>query len=171
MSEYFLIQPSTSLQIGYTVLKLDSFCASPIWLHRISVNWQQFDVFHSFPLSNSPIIPHFLYPIVCLTLPLCSFFSSVTRHLPCLPPQASSLQQEKQRFISRILSGTVRFGKLQEEVKVSLFIKTSLSEYSHLPCKHFFFTQESYISGFKKSNLAHWLTLGLVCLNNVCTYD
>ncbi|XP_063324754.1 centrosomal protein of 89 kDa isoform X1 [Pelmatolapia mariae] len=31
---------------------------------------------------------------------------------------ASSLQQEKQRFISRILSGTVRFGKLQEEVKV-----------------------------------------------------
>ncbi|XP_030581559.1 centrosomal protein of 89 kDa [Archocentrus centrarchus] len=31
---------------------------------------------------------------------------------------ASSLQQEKQRFISRLLSGTVRFGKLQEEVKV-----------------------------------------------------
>ncbi|XP_070765579.1 centrosomal protein of 89 kDa [Enoplosus armatus] len=31
---------------------------------------------------------------------------------------ASALQQEKQAFISRILNGTVRFGKLQEEVKV-----------------------------------------------------
>ncbi|KAM9860591.1 centrosomal protein of 89 kDa [Aulostomus maculatus] len=31
---------------------------------------------------------------------------------------ASALQQEKQGFISRILKGTVRFGKLQEEVKV-----------------------------------------------------
>ncbi|XP_023285370.1 centrosomal protein of 89 kDa-like [Seriola lalandi dorsalis] len=31
---------------------------------------------------------------------------------------ASVLQQEKQGFISRILNGTVRFGKLQEEVKV-----------------------------------------------------
>ncbi|KAI9517951.1 hypothetical protein NQZ68_001121 [Dissostichus eleginoides] len=31
---------------------------------------------------------------------------------------ASLLQQEKQGFVSRILKGTVRFGKLQEEVKV-----------------------------------------------------
>ncbi|XP_044222813.1 centrosomal protein of 89 kDa [Thunnus albacares] len=31
---------------------------------------------------------------------------------------ASVIQQEKQGFISRILNGTVRFGKLQEEVKV-----------------------------------------------------
>ncbi|XP_059210588.1 centrosomal protein of 89 kDa [Centropristis striata] len=31
---------------------------------------------------------------------------------------ASVLQQEKQGFVSRILKGTVRFGKLQEEVKV-----------------------------------------------------
>ncbi|XP_008296140.1 centrosomal protein of 89 kDa [Stegastes partitus] len=31
---------------------------------------------------------------------------------------ASALQQEKQGFISRVLNGTVRFGKLQEEVKV-----------------------------------------------------
>uniref|UniRef100_A0A3Q3LRG4 Centrosomal protein 89 n=1 Tax=Mastacembelus armatus TaxID=205130 RepID=A0A3Q3LRG4_9TELE len=31
---------------------------------------------------------------------------------------ASVLQQEKQGFISRILNGTVRFGKLQDEVKV-----------------------------------------------------
>ncbi|XP_023118144.2 centrosomal protein of 89 kDa isoform X2 [Amphiprion ocellaris] len=31
---------------------------------------------------------------------------------------ASALQQEKQGFISRVLNGTVRFGKLQEDVKV-----------------------------------------------------
>ncbi|XP_069390605.1 centrosomal protein of 89 kDa isoform X2 [Paralichthys olivaceus] len=35
-----------------------------------------------------------------------------------LQHMASDLQQEKQHFISRILNGTVRFGKLQEEVKV-----------------------------------------------------
>ncbi|XP_062246109.1 centrosomal protein of 89 kDa [Platichthys flesus] len=35
-----------------------------------------------------------------------------------LQHMASDLQQEKQHFISRILNGTVRFGKLREEVKV-----------------------------------------------------
>uniref|UniRef100_A0A8D0A2J5 Centrosomal protein 89 n=1 Tax=Sander lucioperca TaxID=283035 RepID=A0A8D0A2J5_SANLU len=45
---------------------------------------------------------------------------------------ASVLQQEKQGFVSRILNGTVQFGKLQEAVKVRFFIQTSLSHYSQL---------------------------------------
>ncbi|XP_035538101.1 centrosomal protein of 89 kDa [Morone saxatilis] len=42
----------------------------------------------------------------------------VSRERDQLLQMASVLQQEKQGFISRILNGTVRFGKLQEEVKV-----------------------------------------------------
>uniref|UniRef100_A0A8D3C8T9 Centrosomal protein 89 n=1 Tax=Scophthalmus maximus TaxID=52904 RepID=A0A8D3C8T9_SCOMX len=40
---------------------------------------------------------------------------------------ASGLQQEKHGFVNRILNGTVRFGKLQEDVKVSSFIQTQAS--------------------------------------------
>ncbi|KAI4830251.1 hypothetical protein KUCAC02_001895 [Chaenocephalus aceratus] len=39
---------------------------------------------------------------------------------------ASLLQQEKQGFVSRILKGTVRFGKLQEEVKLIPFFEVVL---------------------------------------------
>ncbi|XP_060898309.1 centrosomal protein of 89 kDa isoform X1 [Labrus mixtus] len=42
----------------------------------------------------------------------------VSRERDQLLQMASALQQEKQGFISRILKGTDRFGKLQEEVKV-----------------------------------------------------
>ncbi|XP_051235570.1 centrosomal protein of 89 kDa isoform X3 [Dicentrarchus labrax] len=42
----------------------------------------------------------------------------VSRERDQLLQMASVLQQEKQGFISRILNGTVRFGKLQEEVKI-----------------------------------------------------
>ncbi|XP_075934202.1 centrosomal protein of 89 kDa [Anarhichas minor] len=47
---------------------------------------------------------------------------SVAEHISLerdqLLQMASVLQQEKQGFVSRILNGTLRFGKLQEEVKV-----------------------------------------------------
>ncbi|XP_068455534.1 centrosomal protein of 89 kDa isoform X2 [Clinocottus analis] len=47
---------------------------------------------------------------------------SVAEHISLerdqLLQMASVLQQEKQGFVSRILNGTMRFGKLQEEVKV-----------------------------------------------------
>uniref|UniRef100_A0A3Q3EJI6 Centrosomal protein 89 n=1 Tax=Kryptolebias marmoratus TaxID=37003 RepID=A0A3Q3EJI6_KRYMA len=46
---------------------------------------------------------------------LCSDWSAVT-----IP--ASVLQQEKQGFVSRILKGTVRFGKLQDEIKFPHFL-------------------------------------------------
>uniref|UniRef100_A0A3Q1F7Q5 Centrosomal protein 89 n=1 Tax=Acanthochromis polyacanthus TaxID=80966 RepID=A0A3Q1F7Q5_9TELE len=39
---------------------------------------------------------------------------------------ASALQQEKQGFVNRVLNGTVRFGKLQEDVKVSSNISFTL---------------------------------------------
>ncbi|XP_055363358.1 centrosomal protein of 89 kDa isoform X2 [Betta splendens] len=42
----------------------------------------------------------------------------ISRERDQLLHMVSILQQEKQGFISKILSGTVRFGKLQEEVKV-----------------------------------------------------
>uniref|UniRef100_A0AAQ4R287 Centrosomal protein 89 n=1 Tax=Gasterosteus aculeatus aculeatus TaxID=481459 RepID=A0AAQ4R287_GASAC len=61
---------------------------------------------------TSLVIPYFLVQIVCSTSPL----RSVTP-CPSPPPQTSVLQQEKQGFVSRILNGTIRFGKLQEEVK------------------------------------------------------
>lgn len=78
----------------------------------------------------------------CISLTVCvlfpfpksypPFLRSVTSRLPSLPPQASVLQQEKQGFINRIVSGTARFGKLQELIKVSSFIQPSLSQHSHL---------------------------------------
>ncbi|XP_014910931.1 centrosomal protein of 89 kDa isoform X2 [Poecilia latipinna] len=42
----------------------------------------------------------------------------ISRERDHLLHTASGLQQEKQGFVSRILNGTVRFGKLQEELKV-----------------------------------------------------
>ncbi|KAM4597370.1 centrosomal protein of 89 kDa [Fundulus diaphanus] len=42
----------------------------------------------------------------------------ISRERDHLLYMASGLQQEKQGFVSRILNGTVRFGKLQEEIKV-----------------------------------------------------
>ncbi|XP_043951620.1 centrosomal protein of 89 kDa isoform X2 [Gambusia affinis] len=42
----------------------------------------------------------------------------ISRERDHLLRTASGLQQEKQGFVSRILNGTVRFGKLQEELKV-----------------------------------------------------
>uniref|UniRef100_A0A8C2ZRN8 Centrosomal protein 89 n=1 Tax=Cyclopterus lumpus TaxID=8103 RepID=A0A8C2ZRN8_CYCLU len=52
---------------------------------------------------------------------------SVAEHISLerdqLLQMASVLQQEKQGFVSRILNGTIRLGKLQEEVKVSSFIQ------------------------------------------------
>uniref|UniRef100_A0A8C4GUZ3 Centrosomal protein 89 n=1 Tax=Dicentrarchus labrax TaxID=13489 RepID=A0A8C4GUZ3_DICLA len=57
----------------------------------------------------------------------------VSRERDQLLQMASVLQQEKQGFISRILNGTVRFGKLQEEVKVSPRIQTLLSHFNQLP--------------------------------------
>ncbi|XP_029284322.1 centrosomal protein of 89 kDa isoform X2 [Cottoperca gobio] len=45
---------------------------------------------------------------------------------------ASVLQQEKQGFVSRILNGTVRFGKLQEEVKSALLLHASAVQLTRL---------------------------------------
>ncbi|XP_035992165.1 centrosomal protein of 89 kDa isoform X3 [Fundulus heteroclitus] len=42
----------------------------------------------------------------------------ISRERDHLLHMASGLQQEKHGFVSRILNGTVRFGKLQEEIKV-----------------------------------------------------
>lgn len=78
--------------------------------------------FTSFPSSISPCTPYFHHPFVRSTPPLCSSLRSVTPCLPSLPLQASLFQQEKQGFISKIVNGTIQFGKLQEEVKVSSLI-------------------------------------------------
>uniref|UniRef100_A0A665V604 Uncharacterized protein n=1 Tax=Echeneis naucrates TaxID=173247 RepID=A0A665V604_ECHNA len=50
---------------------------------------------------------------------------------------ASVLQREKQGFLSRILQGTVRFGKLQEEIKVSPLTQPGLSQNQPLQIMHF----------------------------------
>ncbi|XP_034426783.1 centrosomal protein of 89 kDa isoform X1 [Hippoglossus hippoglossus] len=47
-----------------------------------------------------------------------SLAENISQERDQLQHMASDLQQEKQHFISRILNGTVRFGKLREEVKV-----------------------------------------------------
>lgn len=60
--------------------------------------------------------------LLCVSPPTCSSLSSVTPRLPCLPLQASTLHQEKQGFMDSILNTTLRFGKLQEETKVSSFL-------------------------------------------------
>ncbi|TNN68337.1 Centrosomal protein [Liparis tanakae] len=62
---------------------------------------------------------------------------SVAEHISLerdqLLQMASVLQQEKQGFVSRILNGTLRFGKLQEEVKVSFFIQNITFTRPRLP--------------------------------------
>lgn len=51
-----------------------------------------------------------------------SSVSSVTPRPPCLPLQASALHQEKQGFIGSLLNSTLRFGKLQDDAKVSSLV-------------------------------------------------
>lgn len=118
----FLHTNSSEPLIGYIKQKIGCLCFTQDDCKLATVS----TVFPPFPLSISSIIPHFLHPIVCFTPlhTLCFSLRSVTPCLPSRTPQASVLQQEKQGFISRILNGTVRFGKLQEEVKVSSFLYT-----------------------------------------------
>uniref|UniRef100_A0A665V5Z9 Uncharacterized protein n=1 Tax=Echeneis naucrates TaxID=173247 RepID=A0A665V5Z9_ECHNA len=63
---------------------------------------------------------------------------ALNSHLSSLPLQASVLQREKQGFLSRILQGTVRFGKLQEEIKVSPLTQPGLSQNQPLQIIPFF---------------------------------
>ncbi|XP_067351132.1 centrosomal protein of 89 kDa isoform X2 [Channa argus] len=49
---------------------------------------------------------------------LISVAGNISQERDQLLHMASILQQEKQRFIGKILNGTIRFGKLEEEVKV-----------------------------------------------------
>lgn len=84
--------------------------------HRATVIWQKNGIQLPFLLL---LYPSHLSTHCAYYPPTCSPFRSVNSRLPSLPPQASVLQQEKQGFIGKILNGTVRFGKLQEQVKVS----------------------------------------------------
>ncbi|XP_054916065.1 centrosomal protein of 89 kDa isoform X1 [Poeciliopsis prolifica] len=62
-------------------------------------------------LLNEEKTRHYLEAVV-------SVAEHISRERDHLLHTASGLQQEKQGFVSRILNGTVRFGKLQEELKV-----------------------------------------------------
>ncbi|KAM4744667.1 centrosomal protein of 89 kDa isoform 2-T2 [Anableps anableps] len=62
-------------------------------------------------LLNEQKTRHYLEAVI-------SVAEHISRERDHLLNMASGLQQEKQGFVSRILNGTVQFGKLQEELKV-----------------------------------------------------
>lgn len=143
---------STSLQPG---------CASVIWLHRIPVNWQQFDVFHSFiqfshnpslPLSNCAFCPPsvFLFqlsnppPSPSASPGIISSAGKAEVHQQD-PQRHSSVRKTTRGSQSKFVYSNITFTPQSAPLKALvffLFLKTQVI---------------LYISASEQSNRAHWV--------------